>query len=152
MDEKRCFFIGHRDTTDEVLPALRIAVEQHITEYRITEFLVGHYGGFDDLAAQCVIEAKQLHPDIKLTMLLPYHPAERKFKLPQGFDDSCYPPGQESVPRQLAIVRANRYAVDHSDYLIAYVWHAASNARKLLEYAEKRSPLRVMCLPHPEAP
>lgn len=149
MYEKRCFFIGHRDATEGVLPALRTAVEQHIVEYGVTEFLVGHYGGFDRLAAQCVMEAKQRHPGIRLTMLLPYHPTERKVKLPKGFDGSCYPSGQESVPRQLAIVRANRYAVDHSDYLIAYVWHAASNARNLVEYAEKRLSLRITRLPHP---
>ena len=45
---------------------------------------------------------------------------------------------EESAPRQIAIVRANRYAVDHSDYLIAYVWHAGSNARNILVHAECR--------------
>ena len=44
----------------------------------------------------------------------------------------------ESVPRKAAIVRANRYVVDHVDYLIAYAWHPASNARELVEYAQKR--------------
>jgi hypothetical protein len=73
-----------------------------------------------------------------LSLLLPYHPAERLIALPPGFDSTFYPPGMENVPRRLAIVRANRYMVDHADYLIAYVWHAASNARTLLEYAKKR--------------
>lgn len=44
----------------------------------------------------------------------------------------------ENVPRKVAIVRANRYMVDHTDFLIAYAWHPASNARDLLEYAGKR--------------
>lgn len=48
------------------------------------------------------------------------------------------PPGMEDVPRKLAIVRANRYMVDHVDFLIAYAWHPASNARELVEYAEKK--------------
>ena len=38
----------------------------------------------------------------------------------------------------VAIVRANRYMVDHVDYLIAYAWHPASNARNLMEYAKTR--------------
>lgn len=138
MQGKRCFFIGHRDTTDEILPALHAAIEQHITEYGVTEFLVGKYGGFDRLAAQCVIKAKQVHPRIMLTLLLPYHPSERKVDLPKGFDGSCYPSGQESVPKRIAIVRANRCAVDNSSYLIAYVWHAGSNARNILEHAERK--------------
>ena len=43
----------------------------------------------------------------------------------------------EDVPRKLAIVRANRYMVDYADFLIAYAWHPASNARELVEYAKK---------------
>ena len=71
-------------------------------------------------------------------MLIPYHPAERPIEAPPGFDNTFYPPGMEKVPRQLAILRANRYMVDHADYLVAYVWHPASNARDLVEYAKKR--------------
>ena len=28
-----CFFIGHRETSDSIFPALLQAVERHITEY-----------------------------------------------------------------------------------------------------------------------
>ena len=72
-------------------------------------------------------------------MLFPYHPTERPMELPFGFDTTFYPPGMEHVPRRFAIPRANRYMVDHVEYLIAYAWHSASNARNLLEYAQKRA-------------
>ena len=107
------------------------------------EFIVGHYGGFDRLAASAVKEAKRFYPEVKLTLLLPYHPAERPIPTPNGFDGTFYPPGMEGVPRKVAIVRANRYVVDHVDYLIAYAWHPASNARELVEYARKRQ--RNLC-------
>ena len=135
---KSCFFIGHREASSEILPALTEAVEQHIMEYNVTEFIVGNYGGFDRMAAKAVIAAKERHPQITLSMLTPYHPAERQVELPRGFDNTFYPPGMEKVPRRFAIIRANRYLVDHVDYLIAYVWHPASNSRELLEYAQKR--------------
>ena len=90
------------------------------------------------MAAKAVIAAKDWHRGITLSMLIPYHPAERPIKPPPGFDNTFYPPGMEKVPRRLAIVRANRYTVDHVDYLIAYAWHPASNARDLVEYAKKR--------------
>ena len=138
MREKSCFFIGHRESSEEIYPALYAAVEQHIVEYGVTEFIVGHYGGFDRLSASAVKAAKQFYPDVKLILLLPYHPAERPIPTPDGFDETFYPPGMESVPRKVAIVRANRYVVDHVDYLIAYAWHPASNARELLEYAKRR--------------
>lgn len=135
---KTCFLIGHREASEEVLPALAKAVEKHITEYRVTVFITGHYGGFDRMAAKAVIAAKARHPGITLSMLIPYHPAERPIQPSQGFDCTFYPPGMENVPRKFAIVRANHYMVDHVDYLIAYAWHTASNTRNLVEYAIKR--------------
>lgn len=135
---KSCFFIGHRETPSEILPALIAAVEQHIAEYGVKEFIVGHYGGFDHMAAKAVIAAKKRHPDILLSMLIPYHPAEQPIAVPPGFDNTFCPPNMEKVPRRFAIVRANRYMIDHVDYLIAYAWHPASNARDLVEYAKKR--------------
>lgn len=74
---------------------------------------------------------------MKLTLLLSYHPGERSIKLPDGFDSYLYPPNMEKVPKRLAIVRANHYAVDSSDYLIAYSWKPG-NTRKVVEYAQSR--------------
>lgn len=90
------------------------------------------------MAAKAVIAAKERHPEITLSMLIPYHPAEWPIELPAVFDNTFYPPDMEKIPRRLAIVCANRYMVDHVDYLIAYAWHPASNARNLVEYARKR--------------
>ena len=138
MIGKSCFFIGHREASQDIVPAIEEAIEKHILEYGVTEFIVGNYGGFDHLAASAVIHAKQRYPQITLALLLPYHPAERPVEKPDGFDNTYYPEGMEKVPRKLAIVRANRYVVDHVDYLIAYAWHPASNARELVEYAQRR--------------
>ena len=150
---KRCFFIGHRETGEEVLPLLRQEVERHIIEYRVEEFVVGNYGGFDRMAAKAVAEAKERYPHITLSLLLPYHPAERKVALPAPFDDSFYPEGLETVPRRFAIVQANRRMIGCSDYLIAYVWHPASNAQKILAYAQRqaqRGEITVTVLPRCE--
>lgn len=141
--KKSCFFIGHRETTQEIYPALAKAVERHITEYGVEEFVVGRHGGFEWLAARAVAEAKKRHPHITLLLLLPYHPGERPVELPEGFDNSFYPDGMERVPKRYAIVRANRYMVDHADYLISYVWHPASNAREVVEYALRKGTIRV---------
>lgn len=135
---KSCFFIGHREANEEIYADLLAAVERHIVEFGVTEFIIGHYGEFDRLAARAVIEAKKTHPEVTLTLLLPYHPAERPMEAPEGFDGTYYPPDMERVPRRVAIVRANRYMVDHVDYLIAYAWHLGSNARDLVDYAQNR--------------
>lgn len=135
---KSCFFIGHREASEEIFSALTEAVEHHIVHCGVTEFIVGNYGGFDRMAARAVISAKALYPGITLLLLLSYHPAERPIETPPGFDGTFYPPGMESVPRRYAIARANRYMIDHVDYLIAYAWHPASNARDLAEYAQRK--------------
>ena len=138
MQTTTCFFIGHRETPDSILPALMQAVEHHITKYGVSAFVVGHYGRFDLLAAQAVKTAKKRHQAVTLNLLLPYHPYDRPISPPEGFDCTYYPPGMETVPKRLAIVRANRYMVDHCTHLIAYAWHPASNARDLVEYARSR--------------
>ncbi|MCU7653519.1 hypothetical protein ODJ80_12030 [Acutalibacter sp. LFL-21] len=109
------------------------AVEQLITQ-GVTEFYVGNHDSFDRMAARAVIAAKQLHPQVRLTMLLAYHPGERPVTLPPGFDGSLYPPGMENVPRRFAIPRANRWMVEHCTHLVAYVTHPASNAGKVVEW------------------
>ena len=137
MNGKVCFFIGHRDTPEHVYPALEQAVEQLIPQ-GVTEFYVGNHGSFDRMAARGVIAAKQRHLEVRLTMLLPYHPAEREVVLPAGFDGSLYPPGMEDVPRRFAIPRANRWMVEHCTHLVAYVTHPASNAGKVVEWGESK--------------
>ena len=141
-----CFFIGHRDTPDTVLPTLAAEVERHIMEYGVVDFVVGHYGRFDALAAKAVMDAKKRHPMVTLTLLLPYHPAERAVDLPPGFDGTLYPPGMETAPKRLAILRSNHYMVEHSTHLIAYVTHPSAGSREVLEAAlkrQKRSLIRV---------
>ena len=145
-----CFFIGHREADGRIWSSLVDAVNRHIAEYGVTDFTVGRYGGFDALASKAVLSAKEKYPELRLTLLLPYHPFDRPFKLPEGFDGSFYPPGMETVPYRAAIVRANRYMVDHCDHLIAYAWHPASNARDLLDYArarENRGLIHVTTIP-----
>lgn len=130
-----CYFIGHREAGEAVRLLLEEAVERHITEYGVTQFIVGEHGGFDRMAASTVIKAKKQHPEITLLLLLAYHPAEHKINLPQGFDSTYYPFETNAPPHKFGIVKANEMMIRTCDYLIAYAWHPASNARTLVEKA-----------------
>lgn len=68
---KSCFFIGHREISEEIFSALTEAVEYHIVHCGVTGFIVGNYGGFDRMAAGAVISAKALYPGITLLLLPP---------------------------------------------------------------------------------
>ena len=133
---KSCFFIGHRDADERLLPRLELVVDRLIREENVRYFYVGGYGGFDRVAAAAVRRTKQKYPDITLILVLPYHPAERPTEAPDGFDGTYHPEGLENTPKRYAIVRANRIMVDTCDWMVCYIRHGASNSRKLLDYAE----------------
>ncbi len=132
-----CFFIGHRYAPEALRPRLDQAVERHIADYGVREFVVGHYGQFDALAAAAVRDAKKRHPSVTLTLLLPYYPC-RDSGILKRYDSSLYPEGLESVPKPLAIVRANRYMVEHSAFLICYNLDHPGSTRELVAYARRR--------------
>lgn len=79
---KSCFFIGHREANERLLPRLESVIERLITEENVRYFYVGGYGGFDQIAAMAVKHAKKKYPDITLMLALPYHPAERPIEKP----------------------------------------------------------------------
>lgn len=139
---KSCFFIGHREADERLLPHLIRTIEQLVSQENVTCFYVGGYGGFDRIAASAVKQVKRGHPEITLMLVLPYHPAERPVEIPYGFDGTYYPEGMEVVPRRFAIVQANKRMVDSVEWLVAYVRHGASNSRKVLEYAQRRERLK----------
>ena len=142
--DKSCFFIGHREADERLLPRLELTIERLIAEENVRYFYVGGSGGFDRIAAAAVKHAKQKYPDITLMLVLPYHPAERPIDMPNGFDGTYYPDGLEKIPRRYAIVRTNRIMLDTCDWLVCYVRHGASNSRNLLEYAQRRANKRLI--------
>ena len=138
MNTKSCFFIGHRSTDQSILPALVSAVERHVVEYEVTDFFVGNYGSFDSMAAHAVQIVKERHPEIRLTLVLPYHPAIRPIEKPAGFDSTYYPWEDENIPKRLAIVKTNRRMVETCNYLIANAWHHLGGSGDIVDYARKR--------------
>ena len=135
MKTTTCFFIGHRDAPEDLRPLLSDAVERHIMQYGVTEFIVGHYGRFDAMASSAVRAAKQQYPEISLVLLLPYYPFPYET---DGFDVTFYPPDMESVPKPFAIVRANEYVIRTADYLICYDRGQIGKTRDFVELARQR--------------
>lgn len=141
-----CFCCGHRDTPEAIYPLLFKAVCTLMEQHKVIDFLVGHRGNFDQLAARAVKEAKKRYPQARLTLLLSHLPPT---PLSSGFDDSLYPEGLETVPKRLAICRANQLAVVTCDCLLCYICHSPSNTGKLLPYAQGRG-IPVYNLAHEE--
>ena len=133
-----CFYIGHREIHDSLLPLLGRTIEQHIAEYGVDKFVVGHYGAFDRMAAKMVRIAKRKYPHIRLILLLPYFPDGKATILTEDFDASFYPPDMETVPKRFAIVKANEYMIRNSEYLICYYRGLVGKTRDFVELAMRR--------------
>ena len=135
---KSCFFIGHRNAPETLRPLLDAAIERHISEYGVTEFIAGHYGSFDYMAAGAVKQAKKRHPEVTLVLLLPYYPFPYDTG---GYDSTYYPEGMETVPKPFAIVRANEYMIKTCEYLICYdaglIGNTGMPVKKALRRQEK---------------
>ena len=136
MDRKKCFFIGNRNAPSRIKQQLADVVEKHIIEYGVKIFTVGHYGSFDSLVKEVLRDAKKLHPEIELYLLAPYA-LTQKIETPKDFDGIVYPDGMEKVPKLFAIVQANRYIIEQSDYLITYC-NFIGNTRNFVKYAQSR--------------
>lgn len=57
-----CFFIGHRETDERLLPRLGSEIDRLITEEKVRYFYVGGYGGFDQIAVTAVKRVKKKYP------------------------------------------------------------------------------------------
>ena len=90
------------------------------------------------MAAHTVKEAKKRHPEVRLMLVLPYHPAIRPIEKPDGYDATYYPWEEERIPKRLAIVKTNQRMVNDCEYLIAHAWHFLGGSGQIVEYARKR--------------
>lgn len=134
---KCCFLFGHHDCPFRIQSQIEGSVLRHYLKYGIRHFYIGNRGAFDSIVLSAVKTIKRKYDDITLFLLLPYHPAERTIIIPEGFDETFFPP-LYNIPRKFAIVHATRYMIDSCDTVICYVNHSG-NAEKLLKYALHRS-------------
>jgi len=146
MEANTCFFIGHRDTPEQITPRLIESVKRHVEQYGVTVFFVGHYGAFDRMASHAVSVVKRQYPHIRLVALLPYFPNKQADERQELYDSSYYPPGMETVPKPFAIVRANEHMIRSCGYLICYNKGYIGKTRDFVDMAlrrEKRGLLHV---------
>lgn len=128
-------FCGHSQITkeDKIASWLR-TVTQSLIEQGATTFFLGGYGEFDSLAASILREQKKKYPQIKLVLVLAYL---NTGKNTSGYDSTVNPP-LETVPRRFAISHRNRWMVEASDVVVAYVLHDWGGAATTLRCAKQK--------------
>lgn len=133
-----CSFCGHGTVPESIRPSLSAAVTEMITVNGVTQFYLGNHGQFDSMVLSELNQAKIKYPHIRFSVVLAYMPGKREEFASVSEMDTVYPEGLETVPRRFAISYRNRWMVDHSDYMVAYVNHDFGGAVQTLHYAEKR--------------
>lgn len=128
-------FCGHGQifANDEVRDWVRRIILDLLKD-GATLFYSGGYGQFDAIVARVLKELKDGYPQLESVLVLAYLDKKVDTTL---FDDTTYPP-LETVPRRYAILKRNRWMVEQSDIVVAYVTHGWGGAAQTLEYAQKK--------------
>ena len=131
----RITFCGHKEVWDrEPVERWLKQVCGELISQGANEFFLGGYGHFDYMCVSVLRELKEIHPQIRLILVLPYL---NSTMITDGYDETVYPP-LETVPPRFAIVRRNEWMVRESDGVVAYVMRGYGGAAKTLDYARRK--------------
>ena len=135
-----CCGFGHREVFKNIEKELYNTVIKLIAESSVTVFYTGGNGEFDMQFASAVRRAQKTYSEVKLYLVKPYMMAalnkDKEFYeeyysgiiIPQELM-GCHPKG--------AITKRNRWMVENSDYVIAYVPRGFGGAYSAVKQAEK---------------
>ena len=126
-------FCGHSDYTESPKDeALVLEILQQTAGDGDVEFYLGEYGKFDYFAYRCAQKYRAINPNARLYFITPYINAQTNGN--KKFDEIIYPP-LENVPPKFAISHRNRWMVERSDVIIAYISHKFGGAYTTYKYA-----------------
>lgn len=128
-----CTFFGHSSCYGLDERELRSAIETLISK-GVDTFYVGNQGSFDGSVYGCLKQLRKIHPQICVSVVLAYLPAQRI----EGEDmsDTMYPE-IEGHPK-FAIERRNRWMIEAADYCLCYINYTWGGAYKIARLAKRR--------------
>ena len=136
-------FCGHADfqKNEEYEKKVLEILEKEVAE-KSAKFYLGGYGKFDEFAYSCCKAYKKKHINVSLVFVTPYITVEyQKNKLAdeiERYDEIIYP-AIENKPLRFAISYRNRYMIDCSDIVVAFVEREFGGAYKAYKYAQTKS-------------
>lgn len=137
--KKRCCFFGHRDTPSRIADSLEETIVDLIENKSVNTFYVGNQGHFDAMVRSTLKKLKEKYPHIKYSVVLVYMPGKNnEYSKDDDYADTIYLDGLENVPPKFAIDRRNKWFIDNSDNVVAYITHSWGGAAKFYELAMKR--------------
>lgn len=147
-----CTFAGHREVYAAGIPErITEAIERMLQTGSEFCFYTGGMGEFDGLCAAAVRRAQREHPKlrIELVLVLPYLTESlnaNKEYYESSFDGILVPEELMGVHYKRAIQKRNRWMVDQSNYLLAYVRRDFGGAFETMKYAKRKADLTILNL------
>ena len=128
-----CTFFGHKDCPETKYSNILQAIQNLITKKNITTFYVGTQGNFDSLVYRALCCLRTDFPYIRVYRVLAYMPKDNGL-----IPDSILPEGVELVHQRYAISWRNRWMIERSDYVIAYITHNYGGAARYADEARRK--------------
>lgn len=136
----RVTFIGHRyiEEFNRVEERLTTILDELANQHQYIDFYIGNNGEFDTIATSAVrrLIEKGGKENFSLSLVLPYTKADMEF-LEEQFDDVIIPASLHGVHPKAAITERNRWMVENTDALVAYVTRNKGGAATCLRMAKK---------------
>lgn len=141
-------FTGHRHIAADATPLLtqrldRMLEQLYLRGYR--DFLSGGALGFDLLAAECVLALRQVHPDVRLVMVLPCGNQTHRWSEQdcRRYERILYAADETRVLSPTyyegCMQVRNRHMVDHSALCVCYMVSPRGGTLSTVSYALKEA-------------
>lgn len=133
-----CTFFGHSDSPNSLEPQIEAAILDLIENHGVDRFYVGTHGNFDSM---CFRVLKKLSEKYPIDYARVYSAVSIKS---YGYDDGDYnhkliPDGIEKALPKFRINYRNRWMINQSEYVIAYITSPIGTGAALYaEEAEKK--------------
>jgi len=141
VENKVCSAFGHREILREVKDAFTV-LERMVEEDNVTIFMTGGMGEFDKFFSLTVRALKKRHSKIELVLVRPYFSNElnrNKIYYQSMYDSIIIPDELQGIHYKSAILARNKWMVDRSDFVLAYLFRDFGGAYNTVKYAEKKN-------------
>ena len=142
-----CSFTGHRAIPDEMAEYLLQRIKDgvnYLYSRGVKTYLTGGALGFDSLAAEAVIECRNIHKDIRLILVIPCRDQARGWK---QTDIENYEHIKELADEAICLSEhyysgcmhyRNRYLIDNSSACICYLTRTSGGTAYNVTYAREK--------------
>lgn len=135
----RVSLIGHRkiDNQLDLEEKLHKIVVELLRSKEYVEFYIGRNGEFDIIAASVIKRAQKTvdYNNSSVVLVLPYKVKDMEYY--ENYYDELTLPIESKTHFKEAITKRNKWLVDNTDMLIAFVENNKGGAYQCLEYAKK---------------